>query len=76
MALYLFLMFLQSYFVLIESVVSAPVHVGELLYGLNNTEKRFLFQLMETVKLPVSKGFDTNMLIHSVSHNYDASLAQ
>ena len=50
--LYLMLMLSQSFSVIIDCGKSAPVHVREVVYGLNVIYKRFIFQLFSTVQLP------------------------
>ena len=64
----------QSYNVIIDRGVSAPVHVIYVVDGLNLTDKRFFFQLMETVKVTNSKGHDMQMVMHSANSTRDVSL--
>ena len=49
---------------MINCRISAPGHGREVADVLNATEKRFIFHLMATVKLPGSKRFDTQMAVH------------
>ena len=48
----------------------------EVVYDLNATEKRFIFQLMATVQLPFIEQFYTQMAVHTSTQNTYASLAQ
>ena len=66
----------HSYNITFDCSVSAQVHCREVLYDLNDTEKRFLLQMMETVQLARTKVFDTQINIHSLIHNSYVSLAQ
>ena len=36
----------QAYNIIIDHGISAPVHGREMFYGLNSTDKRFIFKLM------------------------------
>ena len=74
--LYLFSIFSQAYYVIIDRGVSVIRHGRDVVYGLNTSEKRFLFQLMKTMKLPVEKWYDIQMVIHSVTSTSDVSLAR
>ena len=56
--------------------MSAPGNGRKGLYGLNVTCKQFPFNLMETVKLPGSKGYDTHMVTKSETSTADASLSK
>ena len=71
----LFSMLLQYYYVIIDRGVSVPVHGIQVVYGFNTAYKMFLFQLMATVQLPNSKGYDTQMIIHSAISTADVCLA-
>ena len=44
--------------------------------GLNAIEKRYMHQLMSTVKLPGSKIFEKQILMHSCTPKKDVSLAK
>ena len=68
-------MFSKSYYVIIDHDFSAPVHIIEVLYGLNVAEKIFLFKLLADVQLLGSKGFDTHMILQSATHRSYVSLA-
>ena len=74
-ALYLLYILLKSYSRIIDRGISAPINVRDVVYGLNDTDKRFIFHLMATVQLAGSKRFDTQMAVHTVTQNTDVSLA-
>ena len=65
----------QAYYVIIDGGFSAPLHIIEVICGLNATEKRFVFQFMKTVKLPGSKGYDTKVVIYFLTSTMDVSLS-
>ena len=44
--------------------------------GINAIDKRYIYQLMPTVKLPGSNRFDSQMQMHTVTQKYDVSLAR
>ena len=66
----------QAYNIITENGVSGPGNVREVVYVLNKNKKRFIFHIMETVKLPGSKDYETQMSMHSDNQNGDISLAQ
>ena len=69
-------MFSQSYNIIIDCGFSAPGHGREVVDVLKTTDKRFLFQLISTIKLSSYKLYDTQMGMHSATHKADASLAR
>ena len=54
----------QCYLIIIYLVISAPGHDKELVDGLNAIDKRYIYQLMSNVQLPVSITFDSHILMH------------
>ena len=68
-------MFSKAYYVIIDHDFSASVHIIEVLYGLDVTDKMYLFKLLEDVQLQGSKGFDTHMILQSATHHSYVSLA-
>ena len=42
----------QCYSIVIDQGISAPGHDKEVVYGLNAVYKRYIYQLISTVKLP------------------------
>ena len=61
---------------IIDHGVSIPVYGREGVDGLKATAKTFIFQLMATVKLPGSKGYDTQMIVHSTTSTDDVSVVR
>ena len=66
----------QDYNIITGHGVSELGNDREVVDVLNTTDKRFTFQLMITVKLHVSKRYDTQIEIHSTAHKADVILAQ
>ena len=66
---------LQVFFIIIDRVISAPLHVIEVFDGINAIDKRFLFQLISTVQLPGAKGYNIQMVMHTGTRTSDVSLA-
>ena len=64
----------KAFSVIIDHGISARGHDREVLDGLNAIEKRFLFQLLSTVKLTGAKGYDTQMVMHTGTRASDVSL--
>ena len=46
----------------------------EVVYGINVIDKSYIYQLMSIVQIPLSKIFDSQILMHSCTENNDASL--
>ena len=67
--------FTQAYNIIIDHGVNVTGHGREVFDGLNTTDKMFLSQLIKTVQLSSSKGYDTNMAMHYSTHKDDVSLA-
>ena len=63
-------------YIIVYHRISAPGNIIEVVDNLNDTEKRIIFHLMGTMKLPRSKRFDTQMPVHTATQNADVSLAQ
>ena len=74
--LYLLSMLSQGFSVIIDRCISEPGHVREVVDGLNLTVKRFLLQLVSTVKFPGEKEYDTQMTMNSGTPTSDISLSQ
>ena len=66
----------QTYYVIIDHDSISPGNGREVLDGLNDTKKQFLFQLITTLKLPGSKGYGTQRVMYSSTYTADVSLAQ
>ena len=73
--IYLLSILSQACNIIIDRGASAPGHGKDVVDGLNDTDKRFIFKLMATVQLPGSKGYGMQMLMHSTIHKYNISLA-
>ena len=63
-ALYLMSVMYQCYSIIIGWVISAPGHVKEVVDGLNDVYKCYIYQLMSTVKLHGSNRFDSQTQMH------------
>ena len=66
----------QCYSIVIDQRISAPGHGKEVIDGLNDVDKHYIYQLISTVKLPVSNRFYSQMQIHTGNQKYDVSLAK
>ena len=49
----------QCYSVIIYRGIIAPGHGKEVVDGINYVDKRYIYQLMSTIQLPVSNRFDS-----------------
>ena len=66
----------QTYSIIIDRGISAPVHGKEVVDGLNAVDKRYIYQLMSKVQIPGSIRFDSQIKIHTGTENKYVSLAQ
>ena len=66
----------QYYSIIIDRGIIAPGHGKEVVDGLNNFDKRYIYQLITTVKLPGSIIFDSQIQMHTGTEKEDASLAK
>ena len=66
---------MQSFNTNIDYGISAPGNEREVVYGLNDTDKRFIFHLMATDKIPGSRRFDTQMTVNTATQNTYVILA-
>ena len=66
-------MYLMS---VIDRGISAPGHGKEVVYGLNNVDKSYIYQFMSTVQLPGSNRFDSQMQINTGNQKYDVNLSK
>ena len=69
-------MFLQTFYIIIDSGISSPGHVRELVDVLITIDKSFIFQLMSNVQLLGKKGYDTQMVMHTGIRTSGVSLAR
>ena len=56
--------------------MSAPGHGKEVVDGLNDIDKRYIYQLMYKVQLPGSVRLNSQIKIHTGTENKDLSLAK
>ena len=68
--------YVSVYYIIIDLGINAPGHGKEVVDGINSFDKRYIYQLMSTVKLPVSKRFYFKIQICTVNQKYDVSLAK
>ena len=66
----------QCYSVMIVPGIDAPGHGKEVVDGLNDIDKRYMYQLVSNVQLTVSRTFDSHILMHSCTPKNDVSLAK
>ena len=64
----------RAYDITIDSGVVALGHGRDVVDGLKPTNKRFMYMLMENMKLVGSKIYDDQMSIHTTKHKEDLSL--
>ena len=53
--LYLMSVMPECYSIIIDQGISAPGHGKEVVYGLNDIDKHYIYQLISNVQLPGSK---------------------
>ena len=66
----------QTYSIIIDRGISAPGNGKEVVDGLNDFDKRYIYQLMSKVQLPGSVRFDSQIKMHTRTENKDVSLAK
>ena len=66
----------QCYSIIIYQGISEPGNGKEVVDGLNEVDKRYIYQLMSTVQLPVSNRFDSQMQMYTSTQKDDVSLAK
>ena len=65
----------QCYSIIIDRGISAPGNSKEVVDGINDVDKRYIYQLMSTVQLPGSNRFYSHMQMHTGNKKDDVSLA-
>ena len=70
-ALYLMSVMSRCYFIIIYRGISSPGHGKEVADGLNDVDKRYIYQLMSTVQIPGSNIFDSHIQTHTVTQKDD-----
>ena len=66
----------QCYSIIIYQGINEHGHGKEVVDGINDVDKRYIYQFMYTVKLPGSIIFDSHIQMHTVKQKYDLSLAK
>ena len=66
----------QCYSIIIDRCISAPGHGKEVLYGLNEIYKGYIYQLMSNIQLTGSETLDSQILLHYCTEKNDVSLAK
>ena len=66
----------QFYSIIIDRGISSPGYVKEVVYGLNDIDEHYIYQLMSNVKLLGFKTFDAHILINYFTENNDFSLGK
>ena len=69
-------MLAYAYNIMIYRGVGAPGHGREVVNALNDTYKRFISMVTETVQLPGASAHDTKMEMHTYTVNTDISIAR
>ena len=61
----------QSYSAITYWGISAPGHVKEVVYGINDIDKSYVYQIVYNIQLPGLKIFDSCMQMQtSTQYNY------
>ena len=63
--LYLISVMSKCYSIIIDQDISAPGHGKEVVDGLNDFDKRYVYQLISTVQIPESIIFDSQIQMHT-----------
>ena len=66
----------QCYSIKIDWSIGAPGHGKEVVDGINDVDKRYIYKFMSTVKLTGSNIFDSQIQMHTGNQKYDVSLAK
>ena len=72
-ALYLMSFMSQCYSIIIDRGISAPGHGKEVVDGLNDVDKRYVYQLVSTFQLHGSVRFDSQIKMHTGTEKDDIS---
>ena len=59
------LVMLKCYSIIIDKGIISPGHGKEVIYGINDVDKHYIYQLMCTVQLPGSIIFDSQIQMHT-----------
>ena len=74
--LYLMSVMSQNYPIIIDRGISAPGHVKEVVDGLNDVDKLYIYKLMSKAQIPGSVRFDSQIKMHTGNENKDVNLAK
>ena len=66
----------QRHSIIFDRGISAPGHGKEVVDDLNVIDKRYIYKLMSNVQLPVSRTFDSQILMYSCAPKNDVSMAK
>ena len=64
----------QCYYIIIDQGISKLGHGKEVVYGPNDVDKCYIYQLMSTVQLPGSNRFDSQIQMHTGNQKYGVGL--
>ena len=66
----------QRHSIIIDWGISETGHGKDLVDGLNDIDKQYMYQLMSNFQLPGSRIFDSQIIMHSCTPKNDVSLAK
>ena len=66
----------QCYSIITNWGIIEPEYIKEVVDGLNDVDKRYIYQLLYTVQLNGSKRFYSQMQMQAGNQKYDVSLAK
>ena len=66
----------QCYSIIIDQGISAPGHGKDVVDGLNDVDKRYIYQLIYIFQLPGSNMFYSHMQMHTGTLKDDVRLAK
>ena len=66
----------HCYSFIIDQGIIATGHGKEVVDGLNDVDKRYIYQLMSNVQLPGTNIFDSQIQIYTGNQKNDVSLAK
>ena len=69
--LYLLSVVSQCYSIITDRGICAPEHGKEVVDGLNDADKRFIYRLMSTFQLPGQVRFDSQIKMHTGTEKVD-----
>ena len=63
----------QCFYIIIDRGISKPGYGKKVVDRVNDVDKRYIYQLMYTVKLPGRSIFDSQMQMHNGTQKYDVN---